>query len=53
MGELQQIQPEDEDKRKMLEILKRFHSEEEDDGGGDGDEMNVDDEDGMFLFIFF
>ncbi|ONK73681.1 uncharacterized protein A4U43_C04F34170 [Asparagus officinalis] len=44
MGELRQIQPEDEDKRKMLEILKRFHSEEEDDGGGDGDEMNVDDE---------
>ena len=27
--ELRQLQPDDETKRKMLEILKRFHSEEE------------------------
>ena len=27
--ELRQLQPNDETKRKMLEILKRFHSEEE------------------------
>lgn len=27
--ELRQLQPDDEIKRKMLEILKRFHSEEE------------------------
>lgn len=40
MEELQQIQPEDETKTKMLDILKRFHSEEE---------MNSDDEDGMFI----
>eukprot|EP00268_Persea_americana_P010179 TRINITY_DN14116_c1_g1_i2.p1 TRINITY_DN14116_c1_g1~~TRINITY_DN14116_c1_g1_i2.p1 ORF type:complete len:405 (+),score=72.01 TRINITY_DN14116_c1_g1_i2:304-1518(+) len=31
MGELQQMQPEDETKQKMLDILKRFHSEEESD----------------------
>ncbi|XP_020109951.1 zinc finger HIT domain-containing protein 2 [Ananas comosus] len=36
MGELQQIQPEDETKKKMLDILKRFHME---------DEMSSDDED--------
>ncbi|KAG1354554.1 zinc finger HIT domain-containing protein 2 [Cocos nucifera] len=36
MEELRQMQPEDETKRKMLDILKRFHSEEE---------MNSDDED--------
>lgn len=41
MEELQQIQPEDETKRKMLDILKRFHSEE--------DEMNCDDEDDSML----
>lgn len=29
MGELQQLQPDDESKQKMLDILKRFHSEEE------------------------
>lgn len=29
--ELQQMQPDDESKHKMLEILKRFHSEEESD----------------------
>ncbi|XP_008806932.2 zinc finger HIT domain-containing protein 2 [Phoenix dactylifera] len=40
MEELQQIQPEDETKTKMLDILKRFHSEEE---------MNSDDEDESML----
>lgn len=29
MGELQQLQPNDESKQKMLDILKRLHSEEE------------------------
>lgn len=43
MEEMQQIQPEDETKRKMLDILKRFHSEE----------MNSDDEDGMFIRMQF
>ncbi|KAJ6835428.1 zinc finger HIT domain-containing protein 2 [Iris pallida] len=40
MGELQHLQPEDETKRKMLEILKRFHSE---------DETNSDEEDESML----
>lgn len=31
MGELQQLQPDDESKQKMLDILKRLHSEEEED----------------------
>lgn len=44
MGELQQIQPEDETKMKMLDILKRFHME---------DEMSSDDEDGIMLKIDF
>nr|POE97664.1 zinc finger hit domain-containing protein 2 [Quercus suber] len=35
--ELQQMQPDDETKQKMLDILKRFHSEEE------TDSMDVDD----------
>jgi hypothetical protein len=38
--ELKQIQPEDESKRQMLDILKRFHLEEE---------MESDGEDGMFV----
>ena len=38
--ELKQIQPEDESKRKMLDILKRFHLEEE---------MESDGEDGMLV----
>jgi hypothetical protein len=38
--ELKQIQPEDESKRQMLDILKRFHLE---------DEMESDGEDGMFV----
>lgn len=38
--ELKQIQPEDESKRKMLDILRRFHLEEE---------MESDGEDGMLL----
>jgi hypothetical protein len=44
--ELKQIQPEDESKRQMLDILKRFHLEEE---------MESDGEDGMFVaqeFVF-
>lgn len=41
--ELQQMQSNDETKRKMLDILKRFHSEEE------TERM---DEDGMFFFFF-
>lgn len=40
--ELQQLQPDDESKQKMLDILKRFHSEEE---------MDDMDEDGNFLKI--
>lgn len=40
VGELQQLQTDDETKHKMLEILKRFHSEE------DVDSM---DEDGMLV----
>lgn len=37
MEELKQVQPDEETKRKMLDILKRFHSEEE---------MSSDDEEG-------
>lgn len=53
MGELRQIQPDDDTKRKMLDILKRFHSEDEE-VDGDDVEMNADeDHDGMvFLFLF-
>lgn len=40
VGELQQLQTNDETKQKMLEILKRFHSEEE---------VDSMDEDGMLL----
>lgn len=40
--ELQQMQPDDETKQKMLDILKRFHSEEE------TDSMDVD---GMLLYF--
>ena len=39
MDELKQMQPEDESKKKMLDILKRLHLEEE---------MESDGEDGMF-----
>lgn len=42
MDEMRQIQPEDETKRKMLDILKRFHSEEE---------MECEEEDGMIRFF--
>ena len=38
MGELGQMQPDDETRHKMLDILKRFHSEED---------MDSMDEDGM------
>jgi hypothetical protein len=45
VGELQQMQPDDETKRKMLDILKRLHSEEETDSM---------DEDGMLsVFKYF
>ncbi|GKE75105.1 zinc finger HIT domain-containing protein 2, partial [Tanacetum coccineum] len=39
MGEMQQLEPADETKQKMLDILKRFHSEEEAD--------SMDNEDGL------
>ncbi|GKD78847.1 zinc finger HIT domain-containing protein 2, partial [Tanacetum coccineum] len=39
MGEMQQLEPNDETKQKMLDILKRFHSEEEAD--------SMDNEDGL------
>lgn len=41
MDELKQMQPEDESKKKMLDILKRLHLEEEMESDGE-------DEDGMF-----
>lgn len=43
MGELQQLQPDDESKQKMLDILKRFHSEEEE----EMDNMEEDDSDSV------
>jgi hypothetical protein len=45
MEELQQMQPEEETKRKMMDILRRFHSEDE-------DEVPSDDEDGE-LFVSY
>jgi len=42
MDELKQMQPEDETKKKMLDILKRLHLEEE---------MESDGEDGMFCVL--
>jgi hypothetical protein len=42
MVELKQMQPEDESKKKMLDILKRLHLEEE---------MASDGEDGMFCVL--
>ena len=42
MDELKQMQPEDESKKKMLDILKRLHLEEE---------MESDGEDGMFCVL--
>lgn len=41
MEELRQMQPKDETKQKMLDILKRFHSEEESD---------FTDEDGLYCY---
>ena len=41
MDEMRHIRPDDESKKKMLEILKRFHAEDDDE-----DSM---DEDGMIL----
>ena len=43
LEELKQIQPDDESKRKMVDILKRVHEDEERDGM---------DENGMFCFMF-
>lgn len=43
MDEMRQIQPEDETKKKMLDILKRFHSEEE---------TECEEEDGMIRFFY-
>lgn len=37
MEELQQMHPEEETKRKMMDILKRFHSEDEDELPSDDD----------------
>lgn len=45
MEELQQMQPDDTSRQKMLDILKRFHSEEE-------EEMDDMDEDGMSYLHF-
>ncbi|KAJ3682130.1 hypothetical protein LUZ60_014703 [Juncus effusus] len=39
LDEMKQIQPEDETKKKMMDILKRFHSEDQE------EEINSDDED--------
>lgn len=41
LGELQQLQPDDESKQKMLDILKRLHSEDEE------EEMDNMEEDGI------
>ncbi|XP_052208814.1 uncharacterized protein LOC127812463 isoform X2 [Diospyros lotus] len=44
VDELQQLRPDDETKQKMLDILKRFHSEEEmDDMDEDGWQISFDD----------
>lgn len=42
MEELQHLQPNDGSKQKMLDILKRFHSE---------DEADIMDEDGKHCFV--
>ncbi|KAG5549963.1 hypothetical protein RHGRI_015054 [Rhododendron griersonianum] len=44
VGELQQLQMDDEAKRKMLEILKRFHSEEEELDSMDEDDSTLSEE---------
>lgn len=51
VDEMRQMQPDDETKRKMLEILKRLHSEEESDSIEE--ETDSMEEDGMFLLLFF
>ncbi|KAJ3690340.1 hypothetical protein LUZ61_019504 [Rhynchospora tenuis] len=38
MDELQQMQPEEETKRKMMDILKKFHSEDEDEVSSDNED---------------
>lgn len=44
VGELRNVQPNDDSKRRMLEILRRFHSVDE--------EESMDEDDGMqLLFI--
>ncbi|XP_042403437.1 zinc finger HIT domain-containing protein 2-like isoform X1 [Zingiber officinale] len=44
MEELKQVQPDDETKRKMVDILKRFHSEEEMNSEDDGGETMLSEE---------
>lgn len=48
VGEMGQLGPDDETKQKMLDILKRFHSEEE-----ETDDMDDDDNAGRFLFCYY
>ncbi|GAB4857603.1 hypothetical protein Ancab_015510 [Ancistrocladus abbreviatus] len=43
MEELRQLQPDDTGKKKMLEILKRFNSQEEDSMDEDGGQISYDD----------
>ncbi|XP_062146496.1 uncharacterized protein LOC133854353 [Alnus glutinosa] len=44
VGELQQMQPDDQTKRKMLDILKRLHSEEETDSMDEDDSTSLSEE---------
>ncbi|XP_071698112.1 uncharacterized protein [Rutidosis leptorrhynchoides] len=44
MGEMQHLEPGDETKQKMLDILKRFHSEEEEADNSDDDDDDDDDD---------
>lgn len=41
MEEMKQMEPADETKQKMLDILRRFHSEEEDDSMEDDGYMLI------------
>lgn len=50
VDEMRQMQPDDGTKQKMLEILKRLHSQEESDTMEE--EIDSMDEDGMFLLLF-
>lgn len=51
-GELGQLGPDDETKQKMLDILKRFHSEEEADAMDD-DEAGMAYYLSLLVFLFF